>query len=578
MVTLHKNLTGSDLHAINTWVYLDSTARGIATGFSLDDKGKIAWQMDNNTFWVLINHNPITWQALGAVNPLMESIIPDMTNASGTVSNISIGTPTKKINSIYTSELFLDASSLYVNDKKVLEDDSGTITVSTDVGEDLRLLTTGGGDIRLTSENEVNIDATGGVEVTVPADAATKHINISNNSAGGNMTFYALGTGAQVQFSAVDEIDLTAPIIDFNGEVQFSSPVTLPEGSIDKTDVGLGNVPNLDCTNANNITSGILSSSVLPPIAITSTFVVNGEAAQLALTVEEGDVVVRTDENKSYIHNGGSAGDMADWTELQTPTDAVLSVNTKTGTIVLTQDDVGNGSTYVQTENNLTDSLLGKLNGVENGATGDQTASEILTLLKTVDGVDSGLEAETAGSATTASKLSNSRSVSLSGDVTGSTSFDGSSNVTIATTVGNDSHTHDGRYFTETEADARFLGITSKASDSDKLDGQEGSYYTNYTDSYHSWEIKTGNFTAVTKKKYFVDTSSSAITVTLPSLPSLGDSVKIVDGASKFGTNNCIVARNGQKIMGLSENMTIDTNNVSVELVYSNITNGWRLC
>lgn len=35
-----------------------------------------------------------------------------------------------------------------------------------------------------------------------------------------------------------------------------------------------------------------------------------------------------------------------------------------------------------------------KLNGVEAGATGDQTASEILTLIKTVDGTTSGLDAD----------------------------------------------------------------------------------------------------------------------------------------------------------------------------------------
>lgn len=40
------------------------------------------------------------------------------------------------------------------------------------------------------------------------------------------------------------------------------------------------------------------------------------------------------------------------------------------------------------------------------------------------------------------------------------------------------SHDHDGIYYTETEADAKFLGITAKAADSDKLDGQHGTWYT----------------------------------------------------------------------------------------------------
>ena len=37
--------------------------------------------------------------------------------------------------------------------------------------------------------------------------------------------------------------------------------------------------------------------------------------------------------------------------------------------------------------------------------------------------------------------------------------------------VSKSNHNHDGRYYTETESDARFLGISAKASNSDKLDG-----------------------------------------------------------------------------------------------------------
>ena len=55
-----------------------------------------------------------------------------------------------------------------------------------------------------------------------------------------------------------------------------------------------------------------------------------------------------------------------------------------------------------------------------------------------------------------ADKWTTARTLSLTGDVTGSVSWDGSGNASLATTVANDSHTHDGRYYTETEADGRF--------------------------------------------------------------------------------------------------------------------------
>jgi len=138
--------------------------------------------------------------------------------------------------------------------------------------------------------------------------------------------------------------------------------------SLTKADVGLSNVANVDTTNASNISTGTLSSSVLPPVAITTVSVVASEIEQLALTAQEGDVAVRTDEDKTYMRNSGSAEDMTDWTELQTPTDSVLSVNGKTGTVTLNQDDIGDGSTYVRTTNDYNDTAVSKLSGIEAGA------------------------------------------------------------------------------------------------------------------------------------------------------------------------------------------------------------------
>lgn len=71
-----------------------------------------------------------------------------------------------------------------------------------------------------------------------------------------------------------------------------------------------------------------------------------------------------------------------------------------------------------------------------------------------------------------AKQLEVGRTISLTGDVTGSVSFDGSSNVSITTAVANDSHTHDGRYYTETEADARFDAAGSAAAVNDRIDNE----------------------------------------------------------------------------------------------------------
>ena len=77
-------------------------------------------------------------------------------------------------------------------------------------------------------------------------------------------------------------------------------------------------------------------------------------------------------------------------------------------------------------------------------------------------------------------------------------------------------------------------------------------------------------------KGYFVKTSGGAITMTLPASPSLGDVIRILDLGSA-GTNNITVGRNSQPIMGSAADMTIDTANAALGLVYTDSTFGWRL-
>lgn len=84
---------------------------------------------------------------------------------------------------------------------------------------------------------------------------------------------------------------------------------------------------------------GKLISSQLPAITITDTFVVGSQAAMLALTAETGDVAVRTDVNKSFILKGSSAGTLADWQELLTPTSSVTSVFGRQGAVTANNGD-----------------------------------------------------------------------------------------------------------------------------------------------------------------------------------------------------------------------------------------------
>jgi len=92
-----------------------------------------------------------------------------------------------------------------------------------------------------------------------------------------------------------------------------------------------------------------------------------------------------------------------------------------------------------------------------------------------------------------------------------------------------------------------------------------------------AWQssVKTGDFTAVSGEGYFVNTTSGAVTVTLPSSPSAGDFVAFKDYAETFATNNLTINRNGSNIQGNANNSLLNTNRASVVLIYVDSTEGW---
>ena len=92
-----------------------------------------------------------------------------------------------------------------------------------------------------------------------------------------------------------------------------------------------------------------------------------------------------------------------------------------------------------------------------------------------------------------------------------------------------------------------------------------------------NWQLtaKTSAFTAVSGEGYLVDTSSAAITVTLPASPSAGDEIIIVDYASNAGTNNITLGRNSLNIRGATDDLVLSTNNQTARLLYSGATKGW---
>ena len=118
--------------------------------------------------------------------------------------------------------------------------------------------------------------------------------------------------------------------------------------------------------------------------------------------------------------------------------------------------------------------------------------------------------------------------------------------------------------------------------DSDYVQARQASADLSSIDSAYvqarliNWNVvNTTPYNAAANSKLLVNTSSSKI-INLPSSPSVGDEVRIVDADGLSATNNITVA-SSNKIRNSDSDLTIDVNEADVGLVYYSSTRGWIL-
>ena len=91
-----------------------------------------------------------------------------------------------------------------------------------------------------------------------------------------------------------------------------------------------------------------------------------------------------------------------------------------------------------------------------------------------------------------------------------------------------------------------------------------------------TWQtVQTASFTATAGNAYPVNTTSGAVTVTLPASPTAGQIVQVTDYAGTFNLNSCIINPNGGKINNTASNFTLSLTRESVAIVYIDSTQGW---
>ena len=105
------------------------------------------------------------------------------------------------------SDVYIGPGSLYVNGQKVVEDDSGTITISADTNQNVKVSTSGSGDVELDPTGSGQIELKGPVQVTAGSNVSSSDGNaisfsnaidvdaIESRSTDTNLTLSANGTG-----------------------------------------------------------------------------------------------------------------------------------------------------------------------------------------------------------------------------------------------------------------------------------------------------------------------------------------------------------------------------------------------
>jgi hypothetical protein len=91
----------------------------------------------------------------------------------------------------------------------------------------------------------------------------------------------------------------------------------------------------------------------------------------------------------------------------------------------------------------------------------------------------------------------------------------------------------------------------------------------------YPWSNVSSNVSASAGDKLFVDTSTNAITITLPAAPAFGSEIRVIDIKGNSANNKITLDNNGNNIEGITDSLEVNINRAAFGLVFYDATEGW---
>ena len=295
-------------------------------------------------------------------------------------------------------------SRLYHNGGQKLTTTSTGITIT---GE---IVTTGGNSTNWNTAHGWGNHATQGYATQTYVNEAVSNLVDSAPAALDTLNELAAALGDDANFSTTTTTALGNRLrIDTNAQ-----GLTSTQKSNGRTNLGLGTLATLNTVNASTITDNSVGAAELNVAG-------NGSNGQVLTSDGDGTFswTAKT-TNTDTITSVGISGSETAGTVTLTGAGAT-TITQSGGTIEIRSTDtnttytVGDGGL---TQKNFTTTLKTKLDGIEAGATADQTPAQILTAIKTVDGSGSGLDADTLDGVNSSSFLRSDAADEISNMVT----------------------------------------------------------------------------------------------------------------------------------------------------------------